>query len=270
MAAATRCLLSGDSRCRPDDNRQQQNEGIDLIRTAFLNDPFTFIGEYYKIPPRTLIPKPVQYPHPPLSMAATSPQSHTTAASKGIGVASFANFSGFEHVRKNLGVYDDVFSQTEHELPTQKDKAVLVAGLICAETHEQARAEFEPLVEYTRLAVDAYDRLATTNDDYSYMATIKETGDDKGTDVDYLINESASFVVGTPDECIDQVRRSKNLVLTSCGCEWIRLATRPRCAHWPCSVSTSSRISKCNTLWSVRPTRSSKISERCAQVTTRR
>ena len=190
----------------PEDNRSQLEEGIDLVRAAFLDDPFTFVGQHYKVPPRSLVPKPVQYPHPPLAVAATSPASHTLAAQKGIGVMSFANFSGFEHLRKNLDVYDEVFAATEHSRPARLHKGVLISGLICAEDSKTARVEFEPIVEYVKLAVNAYDRLATTSDDYAYMKDIKDHVDSRGEDVDYLIRDSASFIVGDPDDCIDQVR----------------------------------------------------------------
>ena len=40
---------------------------------AFTEDPFMHYGEHYKIPPRSLVPKTIQKPYPPLSSAATSP-----------------------------------------------------------------------------------------------------------------------------------------------------------------------------------------------------
>jgi len=206
----------------PDDNRAQQLEAIDVIRTAFLDDPFSFVGEYYKIPPRSLVPKPVQYPHPPLSLAATSPDSHTLAAEKGIGAVSFANFSGWDVLVKNLGVYDRVFDETEHTIPTQRNKSVLVSGLICAETMAEAREEFLPVLDYVKLAVHAYDRLATSTDDYAYMKDIKQNVDENVMDVDYMLNESASFVVGAPEDCIEQVRRFEALGIDEL---WLRIDT---------------------------------------------
>lgn len=205
----------------PEENRAQLLEGVDLLRAAFLDDPFTFIGEYYKIPPRSLVPKPVQYPHPPLSLAATSPTSHTLAAEKGLGVVSFANFSGWEHLQKNLAVYDDVFDQTEHTLPTQRNKAALVAGLICADTMAEAREQFLPVLDYVKLAVHAYDQLASLGDDYAYVKEIKQKVDDN-IDVDYMLNESASFVVGSPDDCIEQVRQFEEAGVDEL---WLRIDT---------------------------------------------
>jgi alkanesulfonate monooxygenase SsuD/methylene tetrahydromethanopterin reductase-like flavin-dependent oxidoreductase (luciferase family) len=206
----------------PEDNRAQQLEAIDVIRTAFLDDPFSFVGHYYKIPPRSLVPKPVQYPHPPLALAATSPASHTLAAEKGIGVVSFANFSGFDVLRKNLSVYDRVFDETQHTIPTQRNKAVLISGLVCAETTAEAREEFLPILEYVKLAVDAYDRLATTDDTYAYVKDIKQNVDENVMDVDYMLNDSASFIVGSPDDCIDQVRQFEALGIDEM---WLRIDT---------------------------------------------
>ena len=168
------------------------------------------------------MPKPVQYPHPPLSLAATSPDSHTLAAQKGIGAVSFANFSGWDVLVKNLGVYDRVFDETEHTIPTQRNKSVLVSGLICAETMAEARKEFLPVLDYVKLAVHAYDRLATTTDDYAYMKDIKQNVDENVMDVDYMLNESASFVVGAPEDCIEQVRRFEALGIDEL---WLRIDT---------------------------------------------
>jgi alkanesulfonate monooxygenase SsuD/methylene tetrahydromethanopterin reductase-like flavin-dependent oxidoreductase (luciferase family) len=208
----------------PEESKAQQEEGIDLIRAAFLNDPFTFVGEYYKVPPRSLVPKPVQQPHPPLLVAATSPGSHSSAAEKGIGVVSFANFSGFEHLTRNLQSYDDTWEATTHDLPTYRRKAVLLSGLVCAETRKEAREAFTPLVEYIRLAVDAYDRLSTTSADYAYMKDIKTHVDEKREDVEYMINESASFIVGDPQDCIEQVRVFQELGVDEL---WLRIDSQP-------------------------------------------
>ncbi|MCE2525425.1 MAG: LLM class flavin-dependent oxidoreductase [Acidimicrobiia bacterium] len=206
----------------PEENRAQLLEGVDLLRASFLDDPFTFVGNYYKVPPRSLVPKPVQYPHPPLALAATSPASHMLAAQKGIGVVSFANFSGWDVLHNNLGVYDKIFDETDHTMPTQHNKVVLVAGLVCTETTQEAREEFLPILEYVKLAVDAYDRLATLGDDYSYVKDIKQKVDANVMDVDYMLNESASFVVGSPDDCIDQVRQFEELGINEM---WLRIDT---------------------------------------------
>ncbi|GAA1171866.1 hypothetical protein GCM10009654_31370 [Streptomyces hebeiensis] len=46
------------------------------FRGAFLDDVFSYVGDHYKIPPRSLVPKPLQGgPYPPIPAAAGSPNS---------------------------------------------------------------------------------------------------------------------------------------------------------------------------------------------------
>ncbi|MGK3111526.1 LLM class flavin-dependent oxidoreductase, partial [Streptomyces mordarskii] len=79
----------------PSENKAQWREGIELIRSAFLNDVFSYVGEHYKVPPRSLVPKPLQGPYPPISAAAGSPSSVETAASMGIGAIMGGLYLGF-------------------------------------------------------------------------------------------------------------------------------------------------------------------------------
>ena len=71
----------------PADSRPMWEESISLIPRMWTEDVFTgHDGQYFKIPPRMIVPKPVQKPHPPMWMAMAQPASFDVAASKGLGV----------------------------------------------------------------------------------------------------------------------------------------------------------------------------------------
>lgn len=188
----------------PTENKSQWDEGIELIRAAFLNDPFMFEGRHYKVPPRSLVPKPIQTPHPPLSVAATSPASHEQAARKGIGVISTSSFLGLDFINNAGKVYDELFDETDHPYPVRKSKGVLIGGVMhCAETTKQAREEATSVIEYAKLAVGGYAVLSKLSADYAYMGAVNDV---KFDDVDYMLNDSAMFLVGDPDECVRQLK----------------------------------------------------------------
>ena len=55
-----------------------------MICGLFVNDTFPgHKGRHYEIPERKLVPKPVQRPHPPLWVAATSQATFASAAAPG-------------------------------------------------------------------------------------------------------------------------------------------------------------------------------------------
>jgi alkanesulfonate monooxygenase SsuD/methylene tetrahydromethanopterin reductase-like flavin-dependent oxidoreductase (luciferase family) len=71
--------------------REQWAESIDAIARMFVEEPFAgFDGKWVKMPPRNVVPKPVQKPHPPLWVACSRRDTILMAAHKGIGALSFS------------------------------------------------------------------------------------------------------------------------------------------------------------------------------------
>ncbi|MBI3327656.1 MAG: LLM class flavin-dependent oxidoreductase, partial [Nitrospinae bacterium] len=48
----------------PEETRAQWEEAISIIPRMWTEDPFSHEGRFYNIPPRSVVPKPVQSPHP--------------------------------------------------------------------------------------------------------------------------------------------------------------------------------------------------------------
>jgi alkanesulfonate monooxygenase SsuD/methylene tetrahydromethanopterin reductase-like flavin-dependent oxidoreductase (luciferase family) len=71
----------------PSETKAVWEESLRVICAMWLNDPFPgWQGKYYQLPRRDIIPRPVQTPHPPLWVAATSPSTFADAARLGLGV----------------------------------------------------------------------------------------------------------------------------------------------------------------------------------------
>ena len=71
--------------------RAQWEEGVDAITRMFVEQPFGgYDGEFISMPPRTVVPKPKQKPHPPLWVACSRRETILLAARKGIGALTFA------------------------------------------------------------------------------------------------------------------------------------------------------------------------------------
>src|SRR5437763_4690539 len=69
----------------------QWTEALDAICRMFVEEPFAgYDGRWVRMPPRNVIPKPFQKPHPPLWMACTRRESILAAARNGLGALSFA------------------------------------------------------------------------------------------------------------------------------------------------------------------------------------
>jgi alkanesulfonate monooxygenase SsuD/methylene tetrahydromethanopterin reductase-like flavin-dependent oxidoreductase (luciferase family) len=66
-------------------------EGLEVAVRCMTEVPFTGVdGRFVQMPPRNVVPKPVQKPHPPLWVACSRRDTILLAAEKGIGALTFA------------------------------------------------------------------------------------------------------------------------------------------------------------------------------------
>jgi alkanesulfonate monooxygenase SsuD/methylene tetrahydromethanopterin reductase-like flavin-dependent oxidoreductase (luciferase family)/putative sterol carrier protein len=73
------------------EKRDQWREALDAITRMFVEEPFAgYDGRYVSMPPRNVLPKPKQKPHPPLWVACSRRDTILLAARNGIGALSFS------------------------------------------------------------------------------------------------------------------------------------------------------------------------------------
>ena len=75
----------------PVTKREAWLEGLESAVRCMTETPFTGVdGKFVSMPPRNVVPKPVQKPHPPLWVACSRRDTILLAAEKGIGALTFA------------------------------------------------------------------------------------------------------------------------------------------------------------------------------------
>jgi alkanesulfonate monooxygenase SsuD/methylene tetrahydromethanopterin reductase-like flavin-dependent oxidoreductase (luciferase family) len=73
------------------EKRAQWEESLDAITRMFVEEPFAgYEGRWISMPPRNVVPKPKQQPHPPLWVACSRRETILTAAQRGLGALSFS------------------------------------------------------------------------------------------------------------------------------------------------------------------------------------
>jgi alkanesulfonate monooxygenase SsuD/methylene tetrahydromethanopterin reductase-like flavin-dependent oxidoreductase (luciferase family) len=89
----------------PLEKRAMWEEGLRVALRCLTEEPFTgHAGEYVTMPPRNVVPKPRQKPHPPVWVACSRRETIHLAAQKGIGALTFA-FIDPEDARHWVGDY---------------------------------------------------------------------------------------------------------------------------------------------------------------------
>jgi alkanesulfonate monooxygenase SsuD/methylene tetrahydromethanopterin reductase-like flavin-dependent oxidoreductase (luciferase family) len=94
-----------------DDKRAIWAETLDAVTRMFVESPFPgYSGEYLTMPARTIVPRPLQQPHPPLWVACSRRETILLAARSGIGALSFSFVEPEDAARWVTDYYDLICS----------------------------------------------------------------------------------------------------------------------------------------------------------------
>jgi len=78
--------LYGPSCVPLEESRPRYEESIEILIRAWTQDKFSFAGKHYNVQDVSVVPKPLQKPHPPLFTGGTSDETYRMAGERGWGI----------------------------------------------------------------------------------------------------------------------------------------------------------------------------------------
>jgi alkanesulfonate monooxygenase SsuD/methylene tetrahydromethanopterin reductase-like flavin-dependent oxidoreductase (luciferase family) len=201
---STTLIEMGGFAIDPEETRAMWEEALSIIPRMWLEDPFSHEGHYFKIPPRSVIPKPIQQPHPPLWVACSQPDSFTVAGQKGIGALCF-NIGAADELTRRVQLYHEGIRQAE-PVGAFVNAQVAALGIVhCAESDEKAREVGGPAGEwFLNKSIQLYrpwqEQGVKVPDSYKFAVGAVQ-GERSGKSLEELI-ETGTFCMGDPDTCI--------------------------------------------------------------------
>jgi alkanesulfonate monooxygenase SsuD/methylene tetrahydromethanopterin reductase-like flavin-dependent oxidoreductase (luciferase family) len=121
-------------------SRDMWQEALEIIPRMWTEDPFEYDGRFVKIPPRSIIPRPLQQPHPPIWMAATSPPSWEIAGRNGIGILGLTIFVSVPQLEERIRAYRAALAEARPVGKFVNDRVGAFTIVHAAETRAQAIA----------------------------------------------------------------------------------------------------------------------------------
>ena len=88
-----------------EESRERFEESLDFILAAWTHDSVSFEGKYFRARDLTVVPRPVQTPHPPVRIAANSPDTFPMAARRQLPIFATPLINPPDKLREGLAVY---------------------------------------------------------------------------------------------------------------------------------------------------------------------
>jgi alkanesulfonate monooxygenase SsuD/methylene tetrahydromethanopterin reductase-like flavin-dependent oxidoreductase (luciferase family) len=188
-----------------DAKREMWAEGIDFAIKAMTETPFAgYEGKYVSAPPRNVVPKPYQQPHPPLWVATSRRETIERAAQLGVGALGFF-FVEPEAARDWVEHYFRTFA--EEAVPIgQAANPSFALNILCfaAQTREQATERFADSVEYFGFGSSHYYRdgehFPGKSNLYDAFDAVKQANTVQEPNADEVADESLPRPIGTTED----------------------------------------------------------------------
>jgi alkanesulfonate monooxygenase SsuD/methylene tetrahydromethanopterin reductase-like flavin-dependent oxidoreductase (luciferase family) len=118
------------------ESRERFAEVLEVLRRAFGSERFSFEGSHYTFRNIAIVPRPLQRPHPPLRMAATSNDTYPMIGAMGLPIFVAVRLGTIEELGPNIAAYRAAWRTAGH---AGEGKVYLRVPIYVGETDEEAR-----------------------------------------------------------------------------------------------------------------------------------
>lgn len=105
--------LCGPSNLPLEESRPRYDEAIEILTRAFTHEKFSFEGKYYKVKDLSVVPRPLQVPHPPFYTGGTSDITYKMAGERGWGIL-VPPLLPYKVLEAPIKIYKDACAQHGH------------------------------------------------------------------------------------------------------------------------------------------------------------
>jgi alkanesulfonate monooxygenase SsuD/methylene tetrahydromethanopterin reductase-like flavin-dependent oxidoreductase (luciferase family) len=202
---------------RPEETRPRWAEAVEAIPRMWREDPFSMRGKYWTVdPPVSVIPKPIQKPHPPMWVAATNPTTFELAAERGLGVLCFTLGVELAQVSERINIYRAGIKNARPVGQTVNNQVSMnIMGLVGDDPYAAEHIAREAVLWYVRRGFELVSSVAAaaqTDESYKYLKTASKFDPAKFTSDYYdFLKDGDLIAVGGADEAVRVARRYREL-----------------------------------------------------------
>jgi alkanesulfonate monooxygenase SsuD/methylene tetrahydromethanopterin reductase-like flavin-dependent oxidoreductase (luciferase family) len=192
-----------------EESRERFEESLAVIQKAWTTESFSHQGKHYQIPETSIVPKPLQKPHPPIRIAANSPDTAVFAgkAHYPIFVASVVNPLPrmFEQVVTYRRAWAESTAPADRPSPANLDVSTMFF-FHPGENLAQVRRDVEPSLDNYFSSVSAMVRAGArpqgADESYRYLQDVQKHVEN----VTFEKITETMAIFGSSRECVARVK----------------------------------------------------------------
>jgi len=220
-----------------EDTRDMVDEALSIIPRMWTEEVFSHQGKYYNIPPLSVVPKPLQKPHPPLWVACTQEETSRIAGKLGVGCLIHGQ-GGPQKVASYVNTYKEAIKQAEPVGKFVNDQVVADILAYCDENDRRAREQgaqwiADDVIPDRNRRAKYWEGVSEAEVPSDYLHHFRSAQRRLSTDrsdvtPESLLDRESGYCMGDPDACIEVVERYE---AAGVGEVMLRLQVSPATSH---------------------------------------
>jgi len=203
----------GGFQVNPDETKKTWDEFVRALPVLWRREPVRWNGRCFSMPERSILPKPVQDPHPPLWVTVTSPGTELDAAERGIGCLGVSAASYREQERRTREYHRRIQSCNPVS-SVVNDQVATLNFLYC---HEDRKRAAELGMRFMGAFSVANSHLLWTREAfptraYQSLANLAPSASGSGaTNPADGVALPEGLCIGDPKHCIEAIKRWESI-----------------------------------------------------------
>jgi natural product biosynthesis luciferase-like monooxygenase protein len=135
-----------------EESQARFREALEVIVQAWKGEPFSHAGQFYRFANTAVAPRPYQTPHPPIRMAATTPETFPLVGAMGVHLWVGLRGMDIAELRRHLAAYRQAWREAGH---AGDPEVYLRIPIYAAPTDQEALDEpRESITHYIRMQAE--------------------------------------------------------------------------------------------------------------------
>ncbi|MEX0874545.1 MAG: LLM class flavin-dependent oxidoreductase [Actinomycetota bacterium] len=189
----------------PARTREEWDEALRMIPKMWTTEEFSWESPLIKIPPRNVVPKPIQKPHPPMWAAGTQPSTAVVAGERGVGFLHFS-LSDPQGLDEKVATYRNAIAKADPVGEFVNDNFAAFSIMFCGRDDRDAFTRGGPPVQwYAKTVETLYSLWADSSvEGYQwYRNRFEAQGDESAERSIEELTDVRAVCVGGPERCLD-------------------------------------------------------------------
>jgi alkanesulfonate monooxygenase SsuD/methylene tetrahydromethanopterin reductase-like flavin-dependent oxidoreductase (luciferase family) len=187
-----------------EESRDRFEEALTLLEQAWTQERCTFAGKYFQVSETPVLPKPLQKPHPPLRIAANSPETAAFAGTRGYPVFVASPINPFPKLPEQIDSYRRAFRAAGHT--KQQEDVAAAFPVYVSDSAAHVRHEVEASFMYYFRTVSEQLRLGERDQSasYAYLREVRK----RMEAMTWEEADATMALYGSPEQCLQKLREA--------------------------------------------------------------